>query len=98
MGVVPVLTLIARSNAVADTDLVTVRPTLAYGVPGCACGFTVVDATTGPSTAAYPCGEVGNVVKEPGDLGVARRKGGREGRVGYDKPLHNVVFLDGGVC
>ena len=56
MGVVPVLTLIERSNAVADTDLVTVRPTLAYGVPGCACGFTIVDATTGPSTAAYPRG------------------------------------------
>ena len=74
----PVLALLSRSTDVAETDLETVRTTIADGVPGCACGFTVVDATAALSDAASPRGEVGDDGKEPGDLGVARRKGGKE--------------------
>ena len=77
VGVVSVLAFIARSTAVANTDLVTVRPTISYGVPGCACGFTVVGATTSPSTSASPRGEVGDDGKELGDLSVTCREGGR---------------------
>ena len=92
------LAFITRGTAVADTDLVTVRPTLACGVPGCDCGFSVVGDPTANSTAASPRGEVGDDGKETGDIGVACREGDREGRVGYDKPLNGVVLLDGGVC
>ena len=98
VGAVSVLTFITRGTAVADTYLVTVRPAVAFGVPGCACIFSVFGAPTAPSTAAFPRGEVGDDGKETGDLGVARREGGTERQVGYDKPLNGVVLLDGGVC
>ena len=94
VGVMPILTLISRSTAVANKDLETVRPKIAYGLPGCTCGFTVGDATAAPSAAAFPRGEVGGDVKEPVDIGVTRRKGGREGRVVYSKPLNGVVLMD----
>ena len=45
-----------------------------------------------------PRGEVGDEGKELGGLGVARREGGREGLIGYDKTLNNVVLLDDGLC
>ena len=54
VGVVSILAFIARGTAVAYTDLVSVRPTIAYGFPGCACGFSVVGAPAVPSTAAPP--------------------------------------------
>ena len=98
VGIVPVLALIARSATVSDTDLETVCPKIAYGFPGFVCGFTVVDSTTTPSPSASPLVEVGDDGKEPVDIGVTRRKGGREGRVGDDKPLNSVVLLDGSVC
>ena len=97
MGVVTVLVLIAHSTAVVDTDLETVFLTIAYGVPGCACGFTLVDAPPFPSTPPSPRGGVGDDGKETGNLGVASRKGGRDGQVGDNKPLNSVVLLDGGV-
>ena len=93
-----VLAFITRGTAVDDTDLVTVHPEVSCGVPRCACGFSVVGARASPSTATYPRGVVGDDGKETGDLGVARREGGREGRVVYDKSLNGVVLLDNGVC
>ena len=72
-----VLAIIVRSTAVAAADLETMSPTIAYGVPGCTCGFTVVDDAIAPSDPASPCGEVGDDGKEPVNLGVARCKGGR---------------------
>ena len=93
-----VLVFITRVTAVSNTDLVTVRPAVACGVPGCDCRFSIVSATAAPSSTASPRGEVGDDGKETGDLGVARREGGREGRVEYCKSLDNVVILDGGVC
>ena len=98
VGIVSILAFITCGTAVADRDLVTVRPEASCVVPGCDCGFFVIGATATPSTAASPQGEVGDNGKETGDLGVARLKGGREGRVGYDKLLNRVVILDGGVC
>ena len=100
VGVVPVLALLARSAAVTDTDLEAVQPTIDHGVPGCNGGFDVVVAATSAATsAAAPlCGEVGDDGKDPGDLGVARREGGKEGQVGDDKPLYGVIIMDGRVC
>ena len=50
-----------------------------------------------PPPPPPPRGEVGDDGKETGNLSVARRKGGGEGRVGDYKPLDGVVLLDGGV-
>ena len=50
----PVLAFIARGTAVADADLVTVCPTISYGVPGCSCGFSFVGAPSAPSAAPSP--------------------------------------------
>ena len=94
----PVLVLLARSTAVADTDLEAVRPTIAHGVPGCTGGFIVVSAAVAPSAVASPCGKVRDVGKEPGNLGAARCGGGIEGSVGDGKPLNGAVILYGGVC
>ena len=52
----PILALIARITAMANTDLETAHPKIAYGVPGCACGFTRVDATTARYATASPRG------------------------------------------
>ena len=98
LGVVPVLALIVRSTSMADTDIETASPTIEYGVPGCTCGFTLVDAAAAPYVAASPHGEVGDDGKETSYLDVTRHKGGREGRFGDDKPLNVVVLLDGGDC
>ena len=95
VGIVSVLALNTRGTAVAGTDIVTVCLEVAFGVPGWFCGFLVVGVTAAPSSAASPCGEVGDDVKEAGNIGVARREGGREGCVGYDKSLKVVVLLDG---
>ena len=92
-----VLAFTTCGTAVANTDIVTVRPEVACGVPGCDFGFPVVGVTAAPSSAASPRGEVGDGGKEMGDLGVARREGGRDRRVGYNKSLDGVVLLDGGV-
>ena len=97
VSIVLVLALIAHITDVAETDLETVCPTIAYGVPGCACGFTVVDSTTALTTAASPCGEFGDDSKKTGDLCVVRREGGRKGRIGDVKTLNGVVLLDGSV-
>ena len=67
------LAFIARGTAVADTDLVTVRPAISYGVPGCTCEFSIVGAPTSPSTAATLRVEVGDGGKETANIGVARR-------------------------
>ena len=98
VGIVSVLALISHITGVADTDLVTVCTTIPYGVPGCACGFTVFDATTAPCTSASLRGEIGDDGKEPGDLGVARRERVREEQVGDDNPLNGVIILEGGNC
>ena len=73
----PVFALLARSTAVADTDPEDVRPTISHGLLGCTGGFTVVCAAADISAAASPGGEVGDDGKDPGDLGVAHREGGR---------------------
>ena len=91
----PVLALLTQSTAVANTDLEAVWPIISHGVPVCTGGFDIVIATT--SASASPRGEVGDDGKEPGDLGVTRRKGGGEGQVGDDKPVDGVILLDNGV-
>ena len=65
-----VLAFITRGIAAGDTYLVTVRPTVACGVPWCICGFSVVGAPAALSTDASPCGEVDDDGKETGDLRV----------------------------
>ena len=72
-----VLEFSTRGTAVADMDLLTVRPAVACGVPGWFCGFFVVGAAVASSSAASPRGEVGDDGNTTGDLGVSRRKGGR---------------------
>ena len=62
------------------------------------CVFFVGGATAASSSAASPRGEVDDDGKETGNLGVARREGGREGCVGYDKSLDGAILLDGNVC
>ena len=98
VGIVSVLAFSTCGTAVADTDFVTVRPAVAFGVPGWDCGFSVVGATAAPSSAASPRGDVGDDGTETGNIGVARREGGREGCVGYDKSLNGVVLLYCDVC
>ena len=93
-----VLVFSTRSTAVADTNIVTVRPAAACGVPEWFCGFFVVGATDAPSSAVTPRGEVGDDGKDTGNLGVGGREGGRDGCVGYDKSLDDVVTLGSGVC
>ena len=96
VGIVSVLAFNTRGTAVAGTDLVTVRLDVACGVPGWFCGFLVVDVAAAPSSAASPRGEVGDDGKETGNIGVARREGGREGCVGYYKSID--CFFNGGIC
>ena len=91
----PFLAFVTYGTAVADTDLVNMSPAGACGFLGCACDFSVVGASAAPSTATSPRREVGDDGKETGDLGFMRREGGKEGRIGYGKPLQGVVLLDG---